>query len=361
MYNFRLGVMKSLVEKGFQVFVVAPTDEFSNKFKNYQIQFVELKNLNRKGTNPIKEILLLIELNQIYKEINPSLIFHYTIKPNIYGSLVAKSRRITNIAITTGLGYTFTHDGLVSGLVKKLYRFAFKRANEVWFLNTDDLEAFLSKKIIPATKAYLLKGEGVNTEHFVPKIKDATNKLEYKALFSSRLLWDKGIKEFAEAIGKCQEQNIEIKGLVLGFIDEDNPEGVTKNDLELWSKKGWIDFLGSTDDVRPFIADADMVILPSFYGEGVPRILLEAASMERPIITTDNVGCREVVQDGYNGYLCKKKDSEDLAIKIKQFLALSLSEKDQMGKNGRLFINEHFSEETIIHVYQNKIKHYLNN
>lgn len=357
MYNFRLGVMKHFLKLGYRVCVVAPEDEYSKKILAEGIQFIPVKNLKRSGNNPIKDFVLFIEYVKIYKFLKPDFIFHYTIKPNIYGALAAKFTNIKNISITTGLGYAFSNKGLLYYFVKYLYKLSLSYPLEVWFLNSDDQIIFIKNKIVLADKSYLLPGEGVDTNFFKPSTITFKSDITTFILIS-RMLYDKGIKEYIDASKILKENGYNISCLLLGQIDNDNPEAITIETITEWQKEGFITYLGQTTDVKSYIAKAHVVVLPS-YREGVPRILLEAASMGIPIITSEIPGCTEVVEDGINGFLCDKKDSVDLAAKMENFILLTNEERIKMGNEGRKKMLKDFDEKIIIDIYIKKCEQYL--
>lgn len=357
MYNFRLGVMKHFLNLGYRVCVVAPEDEYTKKIIEDGIQFMPVKNLRRSGNNPIKDLALFIEYIKIYKLLKPDFIFHYTIKPNIYGALAAKFSNIKNISITTGLGYAFSNKGLLYYFVKYLYKLSLSYPLEVWFLNSDDQIIFVKSKIVTADKSYLLPGEGVDTNNYKPPAIYFKNDINTFILVS-RMLYDKGIQEYVEAIKLLKKKGYIISCFLLGKIDNENPEAIALETIAEWQQEGLITYLGQTTDVKAHLAKTHAVVLPS-YREGVPKILLEAASMGIPIITTKIPGCIDVVEDGINGFLCNKQDSADLAEKMEKFILLSECEKIKMGKEGRKKIMLNFDEKIIINIYINKCERYL--
>ena len=359
MYNFRLNVMLSFRQQGFRVVVSAPPDDYAHKLTNKGIEFVPLLKLNNKGTNLFGDLNFFRELISVYKTVKPDFVFHYTVKPNIYGSMTCWLLKIPSIAITTGLGYAFAEKNLIASIVIQLYKFSLKHAKEVWFLNQDDRDTFVNRKIIAEPKAYLLNSEGVDTVHFSPMSKiNSSHKTIF--LFSARLIIDKGIKEFINAVILLRNQGFEVEGHIVGFLDVKNPNGITKDDLDSFiNKNDCIIYKGSTSDIRQFIREADCVVLPSFYREGVPRILMEGAAMGKPLITTQNVGCRETVSNNITGFLCNSKDTNDLADKMKSFILLSDKQRDEMGNMGRNKMLKEFDEKLIIDTYQNKLKSYI--
>ena len=360
MYNFRRGLLVRLVSEGFKVVVIAPPDEFADKLKELKVTVYPLLTIANKGKSPFQDALLLNELRTLYRKIKPSLIFHYTIKPNIYGTLAAAQLGIPSVAITTGLGYAFSYTNFTSVIVKKLYRFALKKATEVWFLNKEDEKAFLQKKIIKPRQSSVLNGEGIDTRFFAasPHALPVFNK-ERKFILAARLLYDKGVGEYAEAAAILQKKGYRFQCQVLGFLDVKNPKAISHEQINRWQLQGLITYLGVTADVRPFITDADCMVLPSYYGEGVPRTLMEAASLSKPVITTNHVGCREVVDDGKSGFLCHAKDAKDLAKKMEAIITMPDEALAAMGANGRVKMIAEFDEALTIEKYLTTIAKYV--
>jgi len=348
-YNFRLGVINALQSKGIKILVIAPHDAHAEKLKSENCDFIDMS-FDSKGSNPIKDFVSYLKLKKIYKAEKPSFIFHYTIKPNIYGTYAAKSAGIPSIALVTGLGYVFGLNNLLSNLVKVLYRRSLSHARKTWFLNDEDFSYFVNKGIVSPTSAEILRSEGVNTEQFSPRTVE-TSDSKFTVILVARMLWNKGIGEFVEAARILRKRHSDMNFQLLGFLGVDNPESITEREMNGWVDEGSVSYLGVSDDVAAHVAKADCVVLPSFYREGVPRVLMEAASMEKPIVTTDNVGCREVVDDGHNGYLCKTRDAEDLAAKIEKLYSLGDDERLLMGKNGRKKMINEFDEKLIIQKY----------
>lgn len=356
MFNFRNGVLSRLLEEGYQLTIIAPFDEFSEKLREMGCNVIDLQ-MSAKGTNPLQDVKLIYTLYQLYQKIQPNFIIHYTIKPNIYGSLAAKLAGIPSLAITTGLGYTFVNDNLVAKVAHGLYKLAFRFPEEVWFLNEDDRHVFLHKKLIESNKAILLHGEGVDITHFSPQ-SISINDGKVRFLLIARMLWDKGIGDYVEAARILRQKYPQAIFQLLGSCGVANPSVIAREQIVEWESEGLVEYLGTTKDVRPIIANADCVVLPSFYREGVPRTLMEAASMEKPIITTDNVGCRDVVIHGKTGLLCQVKDANSLAVACEAFIQISQSERNEMGRAGRLLMAEKFDEKIVIEQYMNAFKKY---
>jgi len=314
--------------------------------------------MDNKGLNPISDLLMKIRLSGLYGEINPDLILHYTIKPVIYGSLAATKLGIPFVNNITGLGTAFIKQNWVTWLVKQLYRRSQKKADFVFFQNAEDKELFSRGKLIPENVPQeVIPGTGIDTDHFQLSPYPAKNPVTF--LLIARMLWDKGVGEFVEAARQIKTEFSDVRFQFLGFLDVRNRTAISHEQMQIWEEQGVIDYLGETDDVRPYIADVDCVVLPS-YREGLPRTLLEAAAMGRPIIATDVTGCREVVDHGVNGYLCKARDANDLAEKMKDMIKLSINERQEMGLRGWEKVEKEFEENFFVEKIVNRIESVLN-
>ncbi|GJB03941.1 glycosyltransferase family 4 protein [Aeromonas caviae] len=355
-FNFRYGLLNHLLRLGYDLTVIAPHDEFSDKMQEMGCRIIDLP-MDAKGINPIEDCKIINILYRYYYNNRPDFIIHYTIKPNIYGSLAAKLAGIPSMAITTGLGYTFANGNIVAKVARLLYKFAFQYPKEVWFLNEDDRQTFLKHRLIADNKAVLLHGEGVDLGYFIPQQKSQSDHT-IRFLLIARMLWDKGVGEFVAAARIIKKQYPQATFQLLGACGVANPNAIERAQVALWEKEGVITYLGTTTDVRPMIADADCVVLPSFYSEGIPRTLMEAAAMERPIITTDNVGCRDVVIHGKTGLLCQVKDVNSLAVACEKFIQMSQNDRNGMGRAGRLLMADKFDEKMVIEQYMKALKKY---
>jgi len=347
-YNFRFGLLSELVKNGYKVHVIGANDFDISKFDALGVKYTELK-IDRKGRNPINDLKLLLEYKRLYKKIKPDIIFQFTIKPNIYGTLAAKTLNIPVVNNVTGLGDVFLKENLTSKIVKILYKFSFKYPQKVFFQNYDDMNLFLENKLIKEKICDRLPGSGINIDKFKPMEKQINDKTVF--LFIGRVTPEKGILILKEAAEKIKNKYNNIEFQILGKIFRDDPNAISENQLIQWTKEGIINYLGTSEDVRHEIKKSDCIILPSYYREGVPRTLIEAASMGKPIITTDNVGCRDIVENGYNGFLCQPKNSDSLIEKIKKFIELSTEERNVLGKNGRGKVKKEFDEKIVIEKY----------
>jgi glycosyltransferase involved in cell wall biosynthesis len=353
-YNFRLDVIKWLLKNGFNILVFAPGDDYADKLTAEGCRFIPIY-FNNKGENPIKDYFFYLKLRRLYRLYKPDFIFHYVAKPNIYGSLAASAENIQSVAVITGLGYPFAKRNLLFRIIRALYRKALTNTSEVWFLNNEDAKVFITEKIVAIHKMKVLPGEGINTEHFAPRESSTKQGGPFEFLMSTRLLKSKGIGLYADAARILKKKNYDLHFSLIGFFEKNHPDSISPEQLAGWEKEGLINYLGFADDVRPFLQNADCIVFPSFYNEGIPRCLMEAASMELPAITSLNRGCKEVVLNNSNGYICNINDPFDLADKMEKMINLSPEERARMGKNGRQLVLKKFGMCKIIQEYSNTL------
>ncbi|MBC7218482.1 MAG: glycosyltransferase family 4 protein [Candidatus Caldatribacterium sp.] len=345
--NFRGPLIQALVERGHEVFALAPDFDVKIEEKVRALGAVPLPySLSRTGLNPLRDGLDFLRLCRMLRRLKPDLVFAYTIKPVIYGTLASWLVGVPwRFAMIEGLGYTFTASGeketwkkrILKRLVRFLYALALPRATKVFFLNRDDLAEFASLRIIDPGRAFLLGPIGVDLEHFafVPPVKDPVT-----FIFIARLLREKGILEFVEAARKIKVKYPETRFVVLGGLDT-NPGAIPQAQVESWVKEGIIEWPGHVEDVRPWIAQASVFVLPSYYREGVPRTIQEAMAMGRTVITTDVPGCRDTIIDGCNGFLVPPRDVEALARAMEHFI-LEPELIERMGRESRRIAEERF-------------------
>ena len=349
--NFRAGLIGGLISSGYELVAVAPKDEYASKLELLGCRFVHLE-MDNQGTHPIRDLLLLWRYFRLIKTEKPDLCLFYTVKPNVYGSLASRLCGIPFINNVSGLGAVFIQGGWLRRFVSALYRLAFRNSNRVFFQNRDDLVLFLENKLVKVALTDILPGSGINLHHFAPA-GDANRKplsSQFRFLLIARMLKDKGVIEYVNAAKLLKDSQVKVEFCLLGFLDVQNPAAISSEQMKEWTDQGFVKYLGMSDDVRKHIASADCVVLPS-YREGTPRTLLEAAAMGKPIITTDVVGCKEVVEHGVNGFLCEVKNAQDLALKMKEMLLLSENQRRLMGENGRLKMEKEFDEKIVIQKY----------
>jgi glycosyltransferase involved in cell wall biosynthesis len=351
LYNFRQGLIKALQNLGYEVILIAPKDDYSERLEVFGCKHYHI-DLNNKGINPLEDVKLSYQFYKLYKEINPDMVLIFTIKPNIYGGMVSKLLNIPTLNVIAGLGTVFLEDNITSQIARWLYKISFTN-NKVLFENEDDCDEFLKKELIKKEQATLIPGSGINTEAFKSKGRVA-NKKEVVFLLIARLIRDKGVIEYVDAIREIREKYPTVKFKILGSYYFDNPSAISEDEVKSWVNDGIIEYLGYTDAVLEEIEKADCIVLPS-YREGLSRVLLEGASMSKPIITTDVTGCRDVVKDGYNGFLVPPKDAKSLSIAIEKMIALSHRDRRLMGIKGRLKVIDEFDDKIVLKKYLDAI------
>lgn len=355
--NFRAGLIRALVSAGYEVVAVAPYDEYVVRLTELGCRFVALP-MDNKGTHPGRDSLLFFRFLKLLRRERPDVFLGYTVKPNVYGSLAARALGIPVVNNVAGLGAVFIRDSWLTRLVRLLYKIALSSSYHVFFQNNEDMRMFVEQGLVAADKVSRLPGSGIDLSSFcyVPILPMENRSLRF--LLVARLLWDKGVGEYVEAARMVRRQYPTAVFQLLGFLDVKNPTAVSSAQMDEWVKEGVVEYLGVADDVKPYLVAADCVVLPS-YREGVPRSLLEAAAIGRPIVTTDAVGCRDAVDDGVNGLLCRVGDADDLAEKMVQMIAFSPQSRATMGRRGREKVKREFDEKVVIQKYLDAIREIL--
>lgn len=319
--NFRGPLLRAIRDKGHEVFACAPqaNPAVRQQLANWGIIYRRIE-LQRTGLNPFKDLFSICKMIQLFRSVLPDIIFAYTIKPVIYGILAARMASIPKrCALITGLGYTFTNDTfkkkVLNTIVRQLYKLALQQAQLAFFQNPDDLALFQRWSLLDSpVKQVVVNGSGVDLSHY----QKAALPDQLAFLLISRLLKEKGIREYVEAARSLKANYPDIAFHLVGWID-DAPSAIAKSELKAWQQEGIIEFWGKLSDVRPAICASSVYVLPS-YREGTPRSVLEAMAMGRPIITTDAPGCRETVKHGVNGFLVPVRDVPALADAMEQFI-----------------------------------------
>jgi len=347
-FNFRLGLLKALQHEGYRVIAIAPSDAYVQRLEDEGIECFDIQ-MNNKGTNPIEDIRLIFDFYRLYKKCSPDVILQYTIKPNIYGSFAAGLLGIPVISNISGLGTVFLNDSFSSKVARFLYRVALKVPKKVFFQNSHDKALLVSLHLVKEKKADVVAGSGIDTQKFAPRIRERLSR-KRSFLFIGRLIKDKGLIEYIEAARELSKEHAAVF-YVLGGYYANNPSSIEQKQMQMWEREGVVTYLGETDEVAEVIASVDCVVLPS-YREGLSRVLLEAASMAKPLVTTRVPGCQEVVEDGITGYLCQARSSDALAMAMKNIIALSSSECIAMGQRGREKMKQEFDEKKVILKYK---------
>ena len=343
--NYRRGLIAALQRAGYRIAVLAPDGPHSDAIRDLGASFHVLP-MQAKGRSPLGDLMVLGRYRRALRRLRPAAFLGFTIKPNIYGSLAAHSLGIPVINNITGLGAMFEQQGALNRLVTALYRVALGRSAKVFFQNRDDRALFLERGIVRGEQAGLLPGSGVDLDHFKPAPEHGRAGTNF--LLASRLLWAKGIAEYVEAARRLKQRRSDLRFRIAGPLDLPGTAAVAESDLENWAEEGLIDYRGPVADIRVELADADCAVLPSFYREGVPRILLEASAMAVPVIAADSVGCREAVVDGETGLLCEPRDPGSLATAMARIADMSSEGRRAMGAAGRARVELEFSE-TLVH------------
>jgi glycosyltransferase involved in cell wall biosynthesis len=356
--NFRTGLIKALKKNDYEVILIAPEDKHTEELISLtNCPFYPLKGLARKGTNPLKDLLLIAEFFYLYRKLNPDIVLQYTIKPNIYGTIGAFLSGTKSICTVTGLGYVFLNKGVSSTIAKWLYKIAFNLTEKVLFQNNDDRKLFCESKLVKQSKAGYVPGSGMDTDYFHPSYCSPLPEKNLTTTFVmiARLLIDKGLREFITAARNIKRIYPTSKFILLGDLDEQNPAGISREELNNFIKEGFIDYRGFVKDTRKVICEADVVVLPS-YREGMPRVILEGMAMGKPCIVSDAPGCRDTIEEGISGYFCKTADAYSLQTAMERFIHTPETERIKMGMAARKRVEETFSLHKVAETYLELIR-----
>lgn len=352
--NFRRGLIAALQERGFDVVALAPEDAYSGRFAALGVRFQPIA-MDSQGVSPVRDARLLLRYRRALADIRPDVFLGYTAKPNIYGSLAAHSLGIPVINNVSGLGTAFIKQGLLTRIVSMLYLLAFRRSRTVFFQNAEDRDLFVGSGLVRPEQSGLLPGSGINLTEFSPDPADTPPGRPFTFLLVARLLRDKGVGEYVEAARRVRTAAPETRFQLLGFLDVANRTAIARAEVDAWVAEGLIDYLGHADDVRPSIAAADCVVLPS-YREGLPRVLLEGGAMGKPLIATDVPGCRHVVEHGVNGYLCAVRDAGALATAMLDMIRAGSEKRAAMGAAARRKVETEYDERIPVARYLDAIE-----
>ncbi len=363
--NHELGVYSirhELVVELSKRYEITVLTEVDDSFKNGDLEgIVKFIDVGKSVLNPLSAVKYNSKLHTALKKLKPDVCLTFTIRPAIYGNMVTGKLRIPTISTITGTGPLFESNSLSYVVARQLYKRVLKKTKFVFFPNFDDLEAFVERKYIKREQAKRVPGSGVNYEKFNPQPPTRSNDGKFIFLYISRLVKDKGVMEFVESASLLKENYPNAEFHIIGPLWGGNKKSltVTAEELSEWIVKKWIVYHDKQKDVRPFMADADCVVMPS-YREGMSNVLLEAASMARPLIATNVTGCRDIVDDGVNGFLCKVRDGKDLAEKMKKMMSLSVTEREAMGIKGREKMIREFDKKIVVKTYIEAIDEVVN-
>lgn len=349
--SLRMEILRHFKDKGYEIYVLSKAEK--NDIEILEKQGFHCIPVGTVVLNPIKAVQFFLKLIREIKQIQPDIIFSFTIRPNLFGSIAARLLGLPIVSNVTGTGPLTKDNGFVYRLIRLAYKFAFLRNQRVFFQNEDDYNFFLLNNYVRPNKAILLPGSGVDTEYYSPRPK---TKNEFVFLMISRLIKDKGVLDYVYAAELVKKNYPEVKFQLLGPYWKQSTAKNTISEAEVskWISQGTLDYLGYTLDVRPYIADADCIVLPS-YREGCANVLMQGASMSKPLIASDVTGCRNLINDGETGYLCEVRNPESLAGKMTQLYSLAVEKRLEMGKMGREKMIKGYQKKVVLEAYEGEV------
>lgn len=346
LYKFRKELIEELL-KEYKVYICLPNGDFIKELVSMGCKFISCDLLDRHGTNLIKELKLVFWYKKILREYKPDIVFTYTIKPNVYGGTACASLNIPYVVNVTGLGTAVENGGVLQRITLLLYRFGLRKAQKVFFQNIENRDFMLKHHVVRG--AYdMLPGSGVNLSQY--QVFDYPDGETIDFVFIARVMKEKGIEQYLDAAKEIRNRHPETRFHICGFCEQDYKER-----LEQLDKQGIVIYHGLVSDMTEIYKMISCTVHPTYYPEGLSNVLLESAASGRPIITTNRSGCREVVDDGVNGYVVRERDSQNLIEKIEQFLALSWDERKQMGIAGRTKVVRDFDRQIVICKYLDEV------
>ena len=346
LYKFRKELLEELV-KNNEVYIALPKGEFYNELVAIGCRYI-VTELDRHGTNPLKEFKVVSLYKRIIKEVKPDIVFTYTIKPNVYAGIACASLNVPYVANVTGLGTAVENPGIMQFVTVNLYRYGLRKAQKVFFQNTENRDFMVNKGVVKG-KHDMLPGSGVNLNSYT--VSEYPNGDTVDFVFVSRIMKEKGIDQYLDAAKEIRKRHPETRFHICGFCEQAYEE-----ELQKLNEDGTIIYHGLVKDMAAIYRQMSCTIHPTYYPEGLSNVLLESAASGRPIITTNRSGCREVVDNGINGYVVEEKNSQDLIEKIEMFLAKSIEERKQMGLAGRKKVEKEFNRQIVIDKYLGEMK-----
>lgn len=348
--SLRMEILRHFKSKGYEIYVLSKAEK--NDIDILEKEGFHCRPVGTVVLNPIKACQFFFKLIQEIKQIQPDIIFSFTIRPNIFGSLAARFLSIPIVSNVTGTGPLTTDGGFVYSMIRLAYKFAFLKNQCVFFQNQDDYEFFLKNKYVRKDQAKLLPGSGVDTDYYSPRPKTQSG---FSFLMVSRLIVDKGVRDYVDAARIVKSRYPEVQFSLLGpfWQQSTSKNTITEAEVKTWEEEGLITYLGYTLDVRPFMAEANAIVLPS-YREGCANVLMQGASMAMSLIATDVTGCRNLIEDGNTGYLCEVRNPESLAEKMIQLYNLAQEKRNEMGIKGREKMVKEYQKKVVLEAYYNE-------
>lgn len=358
LYNFRKSTIDRFIKDGYEVFCIAPKDAHTKKLKDLGCNWFDLK-MNNQGHNPFKDLVIIFRLFYIYTKLKPVVAFHFTVKNNIYGtwaSFFSNTPAVNNIS---GLGTAFIKKGFLSFIVKILYRLSQPMAKRVYSQNIEDFNLLANKKLISRKKLFLLPGSGVDINKFKPNF-NSKKVNTFRFLFVGRILADKGIYELIHAIENINKNEIQCQLWICGFKNSKNISAINDDQIKNWQNIPGVTWIEPNDEIEKIMKDVNCIVLPS-YREGMPRSLLEAGAIGLPSITTDVPGCRNIIQDNINGFICEARNSKSLELAMLRMLNTPNEDIIRMGKAARNIVENRFDEKIVIDAYADVLSSFADN
>lgn len=357
LYSFRKEVIQAIIDRGYEVYISCPIVDAAeqakaNWFIDIGCKIIET-NFNRKSTNPISDFRLMLTYCRLIREIIPSAVLSYTIKPNIYGGMACTVCNVPQLANVTGLGAAVENPGLMQKVTMILYKIGMRKTAVTFFQNDANRQFCLENSLVRG-KTRLIPGSGVNLVYHAAKLYPEESE-PTRFLFISRIRREKGIDEYLAAAEVLKPKYPNTEFHIVGFC-----EGDYESRIQNLHEKGIVCFHGQQSDVRPFLAQASCLVHPTFYPEGMSNVLLEACATGRPIITTDRPGCREIVDDGENGFIVKQQDKQDCIEKVEKFINLPYEKKKAMGEAARKKVERVFDRQIVVNAYLEEIESVIN-
>lgn len=346
LYSFRREFVKRLIDEGHEVILSLPEDPDNKFFEDMGCRII-ITPIDRRGVNPIKDLMLISFYKKMIPEINPDIVYSYTIKPNIYGAL-AINKKYRQICTITGLGTFFVEKSILTPIAMFLYQISLPRAYKVFFQNTYDRDVFIKYHMV-GKRYEVIPGSGCNLKEFVPLPMPGDDTIRF--LYIGRVMRQKGIDTYLEAAKRIREEYPNTEFIIAGW----NEDAEYKPIVEDYMAKGYVNYIGFRKDIKDWIRDTHATVLPSF-GEGIPNVILESAASARPCIGSDIPGHRATIEDGVTGYIFETKNPDALTTVLKKFINLSREERKQMGLKGREKMEREFDRETVIQKYMNELK-----
>jgi glycosyltransferase involved in cell wall biosynthesis len=348
-FHFRRPILDALLADGHEVIILAPDDGYESILESLGCQFHALT-IDLKGLSPARDFVLALRMVRAFRKLRPDIVLSYTIKNNIYGAMAARILGVPFIPTVTGLGTAFLSGPLLQTLVEALCRIAFKASPFIFFQNGEDEKLFVSRALVRRQQVRRAPGSGIDLDYFRP-METVAETRGPTFLMIARLLRDKGVLEYAEAARRVLKRRPDARFLMAGPVSPENRSALGEDIIDIWRREGVIMHVGEARDIRPHIAAADCIVLPS-YREGAPRTLIEASAMGKPVIATDVPGCRDVVVDGITGILCRPRDAESLAEAMLRMIAMTGEKHAAMGAAGRARMAEHHDQRLVVKAYK---------